>query len=494
MKKKNIFLILLAWMWMSMAFLSYAQETDAVLENILTDNLTSMEDVKWYCFEMSEPGDAKIVIRGLQDHWDGWNSHWAAVIYSSDLQTVLAEGTARGYNAEYSPPTEFSLLELESGTYYIRISSASTTHFTTDSYQLELDRTYSSTQPFADSGDGMYVIGTAPFVDRLISKDQVRWYAFEMTEYGDAIIVVTGLQEEWDGYSYHWRSSVYEDDLESVIVCADVRGYSENDGPTILCAPKLEAGTYYVQMKSTSSVNPLATTFTTEPYQIQLLRGYHSASVSYDENGFQTFQKAGDVLGVSNGCVFLKLNDGECIGTLKKSDKGIVPVLLGTDKASVEYVNSSTGEISAVKGPWHHDGSNIDYYYSGRNNIEKIADELEKANFIEENGETAYWLTKLKENWGVIVVIIIIAFVVLAVIMHPASASLGEGSYSSGSGYGGSYSSQSAMHDDLDALSAAVKRTEKYGPDWGDWDPEGPGPDPERPGPDPEVYSNNDVY
>lgn len=263
--------------------LTYAQEYYTVLEDTLTDNLTSLDDIKWYSFEMNEPGDAELIINGLQIQWDGYTSHWSATIYAPDMQTVLAEDTARGYNDEYNLPTQFSLLDLEIGTYYIRVSSASRSHFTTDFYRLELNRIYSSTQPFVNSSDdNMYVIGTEPFMDRLVSKDQVRWYAFEMTEPGDVTLTVTGLQDHSDGYSYHWNCAIYDENRTSIITSADVSGYSEYSGPSILSVPELETGIYYVRIKSASSSNPFMTTFTTAPYRIQLIRSKTDGSQSED--------------------------------------------------------------------------------------------------------------------------------------------------------------------------------------------------------------------
>ena len=96
MKKEWAFFVALIGMWMLLAHPAYAREAGAALEDTLTDHLASQEDVKWYRFEMSEPGDAELIIHGLQERWDGWTNHWAARVYGPDGQTVLAEGTVRG--------------------------------------------------------------------------------------------------------------------------------------------------------------------------------------------------------------------------------------------------------------------------------------------------------------------------------------------------------------------------------------------------------------
>ena len=322
MRKVHVFLVVFIGLLVLMVPSANAQEADAMLEDSLTGNLAFLEDTRWYSFEMSEPGDAELIIHGLQDHWNGWDTHWIVVVYAPDQQTVLAEGTARGYNGNGdSPPARFSLLALESGTYFVQISAASADSFITDSFLLELNKTYSPTLPLLESGEeDIYVMGTEPFTDSLASKDQIRWYSFEMTEPGDAVFVITGLQDHWDGYSYHWSCAICEEDRETIITGDSIRGYSETDGPNILSATGLDVGKYYVRMSSAWSANPLMATFTTDPYKIHLLRYYPSASViSEASNQVRTFQNAGDVLWAFDGTAFLKLYDGECYGALMES-------------------------------------------------------------------------------------------------------------------------------------------------------------------------------
>lgn len=365
MKRGYYFFLALLILLMLASPTVHAREGDETLEDSLTDHLSSKEEVKWYRFEMDEPGDAEITVRGLQEQWDGWNSHWTVTIYAPDRETILDRQNARGYNAQYSPPAVFSLLDLESGTYYIRISNASDMHSTTDSFRLELKRTFRQEQPFVSVGDEMYVMGEEPFLDRLTSPEQIRWYGLEMAEKGDVLLSITGMQAEWDGYSNHWRCTLYRDDMETAVTATDVRGYSAGRGPNVLSAPGLEAGTYYLQMRSTSSANPLMTAFTTAPYEISLLRYYHSHLAAYDGDGVQTFQNAGDVLWSLDGTGFLKVSDGECFGALMRSKDGaVVPILVSTDAAAVEYLISSTGEKIQADGPFHHKDSGIDYYYS----------------------------------------------------------------------------------------------------------------------------------
>lgn len=214
------------------------------------------------------------------------------------------------------------------------------------------------------------------FEDHLDTVEDVRRYEFEMAEDGDAVLYIAGLQESWDGYAYHWWCTVYEADMTTAVACADVSGYtSEYSGPSVITAD-LDAGTYYIQMESTSSANPLMTTFTSDPYSITLVKAYHSASVGYSGGGVQSFQNAGDILWAFDGTAFVKLNDGACFMALMDSADGAVfPVLLGTDEASVEYVVSSTGERIASGGQWRDEASGAEYHYSQSKYISRYTEE-----------------------------------------------------------------------------------------------------------------------
>lgn len=204
--------------------------------------------------------------------------------------------------------------------------------------------------------------------DHLASREEVKWYSFEMTEPGDAVLMVTGLQDHWDGYTYHWTCVLYAADRESAIAGEHVRGYSQADGPSVLSTPGLSAGTYYVRMTSASSSNPLMASFTEDPYELRLLRYYPSqAAVTGSYREIKVFRNAGEVLWAFDGTAFLKLYDGECYGALMENSKGaVVPVLIGSEKTAVEYIVSSTGERVTAGTAWHYEPLGEEgWYYSG---------------------------------------------------------------------------------------------------------------------------------
>lgn len=212
--------------------------------------------------------------------------------------------------------------------------------------------------------------------DSLVSRDEIRWYSFTMDEPGDAVLIVAGQQEKWDGYAYHWACGLYDTDRETILAQAYVRGYSGNHGPSILPAPGLAAGTYYVRIQCNTG-NPLLYTFTTEPYKMQLLRYYPAAEPTFGTSKqIQSFQNAGDVLWAFDGTAFLKLYDGECWGGLMRSKHGaIVPVLISADERAVEYVVSSTGETVTAWSYRYCKGWDADrYFFSGGGNVASYTD------------------------------------------------------------------------------------------------------------------------
>ena len=412
---------------------AYAQEIDVVLEDTLTDSLTSQEDVRWYNFVMSERGDIELIIRGLQAQWDGWTSDWTVAVYAQDLQTVLVQKDARGYNTDYNPPAQISLLDLEAGTYYIRISAASTSHYTTDSYQLELSRTYSAIQSFVNSSDNnIYSMGDDAFLDRLTSEDQVRWYSFTMAEPGDAELVVAGQQEHWDGYVYHWVCTMYESDREAVIEQASVRGYSENTDPSVLSATGLAAGTYYVQMKSSSSTNPLMTTFTAEPYKMQLLRSYTSAGTVSGDAG--STSSISDTVNDATGTVTatslnVRVGPGTSYDVLETLANGTVVTITGNSDGwyRIQY-NGTDGWISGQYveiQTTNEEQVNIDAGTDGQQEKLENSDQLETS----EDSSILDWIIKHKVATGIIIFSI---FIIICLLGGSSSTS---SSRSSSSGY-----------------------------------------------------------
>lgn len=125
---------------------AYAQEVDAVLEDTLTDNLSSEEDVKWYRFEMAEEGDAVLIAGSAQDDVSSFH-HWRCEIYAEDMESMIAYDEVCGYPISTAGKTAgsasfISMPGLARGTYYIRMAYTEAgllySYFTSDPYELRL--------------------------------------------------------------------------------------------------------------------------------------------------------------------------------------------------------------------------------------------------------------------------------------------------------------------------------------------------------------------
>ena len=103
----------------------------------ITDHLETAEDVKWYSLELSSKGAILVTIQSLQERWTGYTYYWYAMLYASDMETVVAEVAVGGANYM----TSISASDLEPGTYYLKINSVAHNNpmmagFTDASYQL----------------------------------------------------------------------------------------------------------------------------------------------------------------------------------------------------------------------------------------------------------------------------------------------------------------------------------------------------------------------
>ena len=121
------------------------------------------------------------------------------------------------------------------------------------------------------------LVETQQITDNLSNPEEIKEYPVTVAEKGDLMITLAGLQERWDGYTYHWHATLFAEDKTTVITKESVRGYCGIEGyATTLSLPDMEAGTYYLQMTSVAYQNPLMATFTDASYQISITPFYHS--------------------------------------------------------------------------------------------------------------------------------------------------------------------------------------------------------------------------
>ncbi len=213
------------------------------------------------------------------------------------------------------------------------------------------------------------LVDTQRITDNLSSPEEIKQYPVTVTEKGDLLITVEGLQESWDGYTYHWHATVFAEDKTTVIAKESVRGYCGIEGyATSLSLPDTEAGTYYLQMTSVAYENPLMATFTHASYQISITPFYHSVPESPVSDKIKTVSKAGEVICKIGDTVFVKANDGEAIAAVCHTSSGqMVPVLVSAEQEAVSYFSSEDGEIRGSNGSTTY-VEGTDYYatYVGR--------------------------------------------------------------------------------------------------------------------------------
>ena len=158
------------------------------------------------------------------------------------------------------------------------------------------------------------LVETQQITDNLSNPEEIKEYPVTVAEKGDLRITLAGLQERWDGYTYHWHATLFAEDKTTVITKESVRGYCGIEGyATTLSLPDMEAGTYYLQMTSVAYQNPLMATFTDASYQISITPFYHSVPETPASDKLKTVSKAGEVICKIEDTVYVKLNDGEAL-------------------------------------------------------------------------------------------------------------------------------------------------------------------------------------
>ena len=176
-------------------------------------------------------------------------------------------------------------------------------------------------------------IKNSTVTDSLPQIDSVRWYQFTLENTADAVVRFT---TEFEGTEYYyWQVTVYRDQ-KSVSVrgkgvgCGPVRG---ND----VYLGNLEPGKYYVRVLSRHKGSPGSSksAYTDAPYNIQVItEGYVHPTGDARRT---TVSKAGEIIAVIGGKVYIKHHDGEAYVACYVTGKESGPILLGESVEAVEY-------------------------------------------------------------------------------------------------------------------------------------------------------------
>lgn len=174
--------------------------------------------------------------------------------------------------------------------------------------------------------------------DALEQVDTVRWYQFTLENTSDAVV---RFSTEMEGREYfpYWHITVYRASNDQYVTgdgvgCGPVR---YND---ILLA-NLEPGTYYVRVMSRTkgSLGSPSDCYSDSPYTIQVItEGYRHPTGDAQRT---KVTKAGEIIAVIGGNIYIKRNDGEayvaCCVTGSGSDTESGIVLLADNANAVEY-------------------------------------------------------------------------------------------------------------------------------------------------------------
>lgn len=200
--------------------------------------------------------------------------------------------------------------------------------------------------------------------DSLPQKEAERWYTFTLENTADVIIRFTADFAEagdyWQILVYRAREGKSDEYLESVGVGGGTMG--QND----VKLPNHSAGTYYVKVMSRTKGSPGSPEkyFTPTPYKLEVItEGYTHPTGSAQR---KTVSKAGEIIAVIGGKVYLKRNDGEAyVACYVSKDAGkevSAPILLSENKEAVEYYTAKFTDRMGNFREMELDGKT--YYYT----------------------------------------------------------------------------------------------------------------------------------
>ena len=183
--------------------------------------------------------------------------------------------------------------------------------------------------------------------ENLSAETDVRWYRFEVTVEGDAVIVFHAAKGTKK--PFNWECAIFDQDKTTILKSENIgKGYS------YLAANDLTAGTYYVRVQvaqdNDPSVSPDRYGFTDNQYSVKALT-CASPRPEVDKNGLMVVSEPATVLCVLDGSIFVKTDEEEAIVGLYTDHRGKTGPLL----VKLETLNKNGGAYFTSK---------TDYAYS----------------------------------------------------------------------------------------------------------------------------------
>lgn len=209
--------------------------------------------------------------------------------------------------------------------------------------------------------------------DSLDYKTHSHIYDFDLTEKGDAVILIKSMQDGISAFTYYWTASLYTSDM-TPISKTPVEGSGKL---TVISLDNIDKGKYYLEITSASSSNPLLSGFTTEPYEITLLSLYHSFTPEF-KSGIQVFDKDLQIIGKIDDTFFIKVGEGAAYGAFYRNSKGaLIPILVSKDSSAVNYIVSSTGQYTKTYNSPNIKKDGTTYYHTSADWIDKYSEKKE---------------------------------------------------------------------------------------------------------------------
>lgn len=203
-------------------------------------------------------------------------------------------------------------------------------------------------------------LAEAGVVDALNKDTAERWYAVDITVAGDAVLIFDSSAYTYCAYC--WECTFIDQDKTTELSTLDVGARRD-----YLSITNLQVGTYYLRVRKVQKEDPpgvaLRYGFCDGQYTLRLVTCATPVAV---DPATHTVSKAGDLLCVVDGHLFLKAYDGEAVAGAYITKEGEAGPLLLSRKGMecVAYFSSATNTIHQTDRSTYvnHGGMYGDHY------------------------------------------------------------------------------------------------------------------------------------
>lgn len=176
----------------------------------------------------------------------------------------------------------------------------------------------------------------------LNAETDVRWYRFQVTEEGDAVIAFHA--EKAGSKPFNWEIAIYAQDQTTRLEAKNVgKGYS------FLAANDLPVGTYYASVRMAQNNDPDTMPdrigFCGNPYSVKVLT-CASPRAEVGENGLLVVSEPATVLCVLDGSIYVKTDEEQVlVGLYTNHDGKTAPMIVAINQNKIDggsYFSSQT--------------------------------------------------------------------------------------------------------------------------------------------------------